>query len=114
MAGAVEADLFLDGPKKSERRVRQIVPQYGKRSAENRGGTGPIVRAQSRSRIGRPHEIAFNRRFAAETNRHRIHVGHEQPASATGRAWQFEYQIADFAGGWRASMRGIEHDGRFR
>ncbi len=62
--------------------MRQLAPQNCQRRTEHDGGAGAIVGAQAGARIVRAHKCAVDHRFAAQADRHSVHVGHQQPARA--------------------------------
>ncbi len=68
-------------------------------------------RAEAGFRVGGTDEVAIDRGFAPQANRHGVHVGHQQSPWTANCAGQLENQIADFTWSGRATMSGIENDG---
>ena len=108
--GPVQAHLLLDPEQERQRRGGEAAPQDLQRRRQHDADPGPVVGPQPRGRVGAFYEPAGDHRLGPNAHRHRVHVGHEQPARPGHRAGELDDEVADVALRGRLGVGVVEVD----
>ena len=101
---AEQAEFFLHGEEEREWRMRQLPFKDFQRRGQHDGHARAIVGPQAGLRVRRLDKRAAPLRLAADADRHRVEMGHQQsprPAHCAGQSYD---QISDLAASRRSFM----------
>jgi hypothetical protein len=105
-----ETDFFLHRKEKRQRRMRQLLLENHQCRAQHDGDSRAIVSAESCRAALRHDAVPVADRLAADTQRDRVHVGHEQASWPSDRPRQLHDQVAALAADRALAVRHVVAD----